>query len=259
MKTMINYLNSFTIPVNSVKKVDVDNTNSSNDEIILEPKIKNSSETTKPKKTGEFRKVLNVVFSRNTFQLLIAHHPNCEPYEDHVFKIGKLRLCRGCTLSYPQAYGLPILVLAWAKAWAFFESTAFKIHNIWWFTIAITILGVTTYFTKKYARIINDIYKVARGFLLGFFFIIIIIEPWPYKIAFGVLIAGLMIYLSTRRGKDMERTCNECEYSASFNDCPGWETLAKHFAPETTPTIDVDKIQPSDSIEQTEQIEVEEI
>jgi hypothetical protein len=257
MKTMINHLNLFTIAVNSLKNNDSEIKDSQREQIILEPKHESPqldqdlTDQEKPRKqrnrsSGQLLSILKTIFSWSTLQLLISHHPNCDVYEHHVFKIGKLRFCRGCTLSYPPAYFLPIIWLAWWRAQNFFKVEGFLIPNIWWFTIAFAIFGVITFFIKKYSIYINDIYKVTRGALLGFFFIIMLQEPWYYKLSIGIIVLGLMTYLSFKRGKDMEKTCNECEWGANFHECPGWKDMNLFTSPDQNIPIDVDKLQPKE-------------
>ncbi len=41
----------------------------------------------------------------------------------------------------------------------------------------------------------------------------------------------------------MERTCQECEWQANYDICPGWKDVSEHLAqlnlkPETKPKID---------------------
>ncbi|NHJ48324.1 MAG: hypothetical protein FK733_11110 [Asgard group archaeon] len=240
-----------------------------NDQIILEPKHEtpileqefadqdNTGEQ-KRKKSSNLLSTLQIVFSWGTLRMMLSHHPYCDDFDHHVFKIGKLRLCRGCTLSYPPAYFLPIFWLAWSGAREFFRAEGALIPNIWWFTIAFAVFGVITYFIRKYSIFINDIYKITRGALLGFFFIVMLQEDWYYKLIFGLLILGLMGYLSIKRGKDMEKTCNDCEWGANFQECPGFKHLYKNYQPRYTQPITVDNQQPIDTtITSTEKIDLE--
>ncbi len=195
----------------------------------------------KKQKEGTFGTIIKGLFKWSTIQLLLAHHPDCETFESHVFKIGKLRLCRGCTLSYPPAYALLLIFIFWQAAQDFFLSKALWIHNLLWFTIGFVMLIIITYFTRRFSKIINDLYKVIRGSLFGFLFIVVIGEVrtpnWYLSIIAGVIILGGLFYLSFRRGKEMEKTCNECEWEAQFHVCPGWKNLSDTFdlAPQPHP------------------------
>lgn len=44
---------------------------------------------------------------RSTF---VSHHPDCSHYDDHVLKIGALRLCQGCFFMYGS---LALCIIAW--------------------------------------------------------------------------------------------------------------------------------------------------
>ena len=185
--------------------------------------------------------VFKGLFKWSTVQLFLAHHPDCEEFESHVFKIGKLRLCRGCALSYPPAYALPLIFIFWQVAQDFFLAKALWFHNFFWFTIGFFLLTEITLFTRKFSKIINDLYKIARGSLLGFLFIVVIGEArtqtWYISLIAGVMILGGLFYLSMKRGKEMEQTCNECEWGAQFHVCPGWKEVSETFE-LATPFID---------------------
>ncbi|NHK32674.1 MAG: hypothetical protein FK730_15090 [Asgard group archaeon] len=206
-----------------------------------------NDQSTKDHKDGAFKNILKGLFKWSTIQLLLAHHPDCKEYESHVFKIGKLRLCRGCTLSYPPAYALPLIFIFWQTAQDFFLAKALWFHNLLWFTLGFILLTIITLITRRYSKIINDIYKFTRGALLGFLFIVVIGEvrtsTWYLAIISGVMILSGLFYLSVKRGKDMEKTCNECEWGAEFYSCPGWKDLSDNFQLSPTPTINNKQIE----------------
>jgi hypothetical protein len=226
---------------------------SDQNEIILQRNITDQNEeelennqTAKKQKGGSFGNIVKGLFKWSTLELLLAHHPNCEEFESHVFKIGKLRLCRGCFLSYPLAYALPLIFIFWQAAHDFFLAKALWFHNLLWFAIGFILLTIITYFTRRFSKIINDLYKITRGALLGFLLIVAIAEirtpNWYLSLISGVMILGGLFYLSMKRGKDMEKTCNECEWGADFYSCPGWKDLSENFQLSPTTTIDTKQI-----------------
>jgi hypothetical protein len=219
---------------------------SKQNEIILQRDISDqnkeelqTNQTTKEKKESSFKNIVKGLFKWSTFELLLAHHPDCEEYDSHVFKIGKVRLCRGCFLSYPFAYAIPLIFIFWQAANDFFLAKALWFHNLLWFAIGFILLTIITFFTRRFSKIINDLYKVVRGSLLGFLFIVVIGEirtpNWYLSLISGVIILGGLFYLSVKRGKDMEKTCNECEWGANFYSCPGWKDLSENFQLSPTP------------------------
>ncbi len=192
------------------------------------------------KDKGLFARVFSIIFSKTALQLFFSHHPFCEIFDNHVFKIGKLRLCRGCTLSYPVAYGLPIMYLLWGSYRDFLHFAPLWISNLWWFTIYSTILAFGTRYFGKKNLFINDLSKLTRGALAGFLFTVMISEIWYLKIIAAVGLFAGMAYLSLKRGKEMQHTCDQCEYGADYNNCPGWRDLAEIF-PMVSSSTSVEK------------------
>jgi len=186
----------------------------------------------KSKEKGTFARILSVIFSWTAIQLFFSHHPFCETFDNHVFKIGKLRFCKGCFLSYPIAYTIPIIYFIWKAARSFLLFTPLWISNLWWFTIYTAIFTFITRYLGRRSMFANDLSKFIRGALAGFLFIIIISEIWYLKIIAAVALFGGMLYLSLKRGKEMQHTCNQCEYGGDFNNCPGWRDISEIFSTE---------------------------
>ena len=179
------------------------------------------------KTLATIRQVSRAVFSKEAFHLMLSHHPFCEVFDPHVFKIGKLRLCRGCFLSYPPLYALVSIFIFWGAAREFFLFEAISIvDNLWWFVIGFGILTFGARWLGRYSIFIKDIAKFSRGAWTGLLVMVILSQHWGFKIGAILIVVAGMSYLSIHRGKDMERTCDECEWHADFNSCPGWEGMA---------------------------------
>ncbi|MBN1329354.1 MAG: hypothetical protein JXA54_07765 [Candidatus Heimdallarchaeota archaeon] len=217
--------------INSTEDIQIENSSlpklESNTE-INNHHIKNVETKTKTK--GMFVRTLSIVFSWTAIQLFLAHHPFCETFDKHVFKIGKLRLCKGCFLSYPIAYAIPIIYIFWKDARSFLLFTPLWISNLWWFTVYIAILTFVTRYIGRQSMFVNDLSKFIRGALAGFLFVLIISEIWYLKIVAAIGLFGGMAYLSLKRGKEMQRTCDQCVYGGDFTSCPGWKDLSEIFS-----------------------------
>lgn len=182
------------------------------------------------------RQIFRALFSWEAIHLMLSHHPFCEVFDPHVFKIGKLRLCRGCFLSYPPLYALVTIFIFWEAAREFFLLEAISIiDNLWWFVIGFGILTFGARWLGRYSIFIKDIAKFSRGAWSGLLVMVIISQHWGFKIGAALIVIGGMTYLSLHRGKDMERTCDECEWNADFNSCPGWEGMSEKLFQTTTP------------------------
>ena len=126
------------------------------------------------KQNTKVRQIFSAIFSRDAFLLLLSHHPFCEVYDSHVFKIGKLRLCRGCFLSYPPLYALPAIFVFWEAAREFFLNEAVSIiDNLWWFVIGFGILAGVGRWLGRYSIFIKDLAKFGRGAWAGFLLIVL--------------------------------------------------------------------------------------
>ncbi|MFW9922690.1 MAG: hypothetical protein ACFFDW_05290 [Candidatus Thorarchaeota archaeon] len=195
-------------------------------------KTENTSTYNKASFKSEMKKLggfIKLMFSWNAIQLMLSHHPACDVYDSHVFKIGKLRLCRGCFLSYPPLYALLIIYVAWPEAKDFFLTNGLWFDNLWWFVISFGILAIFGRLLGRYSIFIKDLSKFGRGAWAGFLIIVALTQFWPFKVAALVIVLGGMTFLSFHRGKAMEKTCNECSWNSNFDSCPGWGNLANEL------------------------------
>jgi len=223
--------------------------------IELQPhELEQTSEKKDNKILSTVRQILRALFSWEAIHLMLSHHPFCEVFDPHVFKIGKLRLCRGCFLSYPPLYALVSIFIFWEAAREFFLLEAISIvDNLWWFVIGFGILTFGARWLGRYSIFIKDIAKFARGAWTGFLVLVIISQHWGFKIGATIIVIAGMAYLSLHRGKDMERTCDECEWHSDFNSCPGWEGMAdKLFYATTTSTENIPPENPEQEKQDTE-------
>ena len=175
--------------------------------------------------------IIKIMFKWSTIRVILAHHPYCDPFKEHTFNIGKLRLCRGCWLSYPPMYATILIYLFWPQARVFMLAEAVWImDNLWWFVIGFGILALVGRLLGHYSRFIKDLSKFGRGAWAGFLVVVIITQHWGFKIGAGLIIIGGMTYLSLNRGKDMDRICDECEWRANYDACPGMKEINHDFA-----------------------------
>ena len=188
--------------------------------------------------------IIKIMFKWSTIRVMFAHHPYCDPFEEHTFKIGKLRLCRGCWLSYPPMYATILIYLFWPQARDFMLGEAVWImDNLWWFVIGFGILALVGRLIGRYSRFIKDLSKFGRGSWAGFLVVVIITQHWGFKVGAALILIGGMTYLSLHRGKDMDRTCDECEWHANYDTCPGMQEINNDFASVTSSEVTPPTIQ----------------
>ncbi len=224
---------------------------------VIELQPQELEQPPKKKENAIFSAVRNIskaVFSKEAIHLMLSHHPFCEVFDPHVFKIGKLRLCRGCFLSYPPLYALVTIFIFWEAARNFFLFEAVSImDNLWWFVIGFGILTFSGRWLGRYSIFIKDIAKFSRGAWTGFLVIVIISQHWGFKVGAALIIIAGMAYLSIHRGKDMEKTCDECEWHSDFNSCPGWEGMADRLFQAIPPATN--SVPPENPEEEKQEIE----
>ena len=63
--------------------------------------VENQDDSPSEKKLNFWQKLKN--FYKEYKPYLISHHPNCDKYEEHVFKIRGKKFCIGCFIGYPTA------------------------------------------------------------------------------------------------------------------------------------------------------------
>lgn len=208
---------------------------------------KNASFRTKMKREFRYLRLFLKEFLKwDTLQFIFSHHPICEPFEDHVYKIGRLRLCRGCILSYPPLYAIVLIFMFWPASRTFFVTTNYYLENLWWFIISFGIAAIVSRFLGRFHILIKDFSKFTRGAWAGFLFLVILTQHWAFKVGAALIIFGGMAYLSANRAKDMQQTCHECPWQAQYEECPGWGTMPERFdqvarsryAPVDTPRMD---------------------
>jgi len=151
---------------------------------------------------------------------LISHHPNCEKFEEHVFKIRDKKFCIGCFVGYPAAIlGIGIS----------FPLIYFNLINVWiilgigiLFSFA-TLLSLTQ-FPKKRAR------KILQKLLIGMGSGFIIASLWNFMsfawyfkilVIWGAIIV-LNIPISIMHYKTHDKICKNCEWKNNWNECPGF-------------------------------------
>ncbi len=145
----------------------------------------------------------------------LAHHPICSHFDDHVYMIKGLRICRGCVNMYSGV--LIGIILA--------PIAVFVLQINFWVAFATTnVLYIFTPISIIFnpPRIIKDISRLLLGVALISSLLSIVlsvvrlVEGLNYG-AISVIIITFSIYLSSRfyfsrlRDKRNENVCRNCE------------------------------------------------
>lgn len=146
-----------------------------------------------------------------------AHHPLCPRFSGHVFKIGRLYLCQGCTFVYS---GIILGGLI-------FSLVPFSIQFWLWLTIAACLILPT--FIVHFLSLPRFFTRLARS-LLGLYFGwmiggVVQYSSWLYRglfigIGFASYLTFRIIYRRSKRKQDGCSGCSELNQSVV---CSGYE------------------------------------
>ncbi|MDD1772609.1 MAG: hypothetical protein LUQ09_06775 [Methanomassiliicoccales archaeon] len=139
--------------------------------------------------------------------ILLAHHPLCGKFDDHMLNIKARKVCRGCVTVYPTAILVLILFLLVRPG---FEPS---------FIMALVLFGI------QLIRFVSSGHKTAITFnmVLGSCLAITVFSvitcPSDLRIflyPFIIVVAVIFIYLKSRR---MFSRCHNCSNYGSFPEC----------------------------------------
>jgi hypothetical protein len=173
-------------------------------------------------KKGKFSQLK--LFLADVKPILLSHHPNCEMFSNHVYHLGKYKLCIGCFTFYP------VLILTFTIITMFLELNInnlvllFYLSFLFFLPLILNIIGLTKY---KFLKIFS---KVAIGIGTGFQVTFIIYFPYfniIMKILFLLdinMVIGVIAYI---RGNHIKKDCLECEFEGDWSTCPGMKPITE--------------------------------
>jgi hypothetical protein len=153
--------------------------------------------------------------------ILLSHHPNCDNFSNHVYHIGKYRLCIGCFTFYPAIF-LTILFTLIIVDLNFQNSIfLFFISYVFFLPLILNILGYTKF---KFLKIFS---KVSIGIGIGLYLVGVFSLPLHpllkiisiFEINFFI---GLIAYV---RSKHIKKDCKQCEFKGDWDMCPGMKPI----------------------------------
>ena len=152
--------------------------------------------------------------------LFLSHHPDCNFFSDHVYHVGKHKLCIGCFTFYPTIAITIILAI-------FFELSLVNLMLMFIFAFIFfipIILNIFNLTKNKYLKILT---KVSIGIGTGLLIISTILLPLHILIKISLLIeinfiTGVIAYIRT---KHVKQICSKCEYKANWDECPAMKPI----------------------------------
>lgn len=155
--------------------------------------------------------------------LFLSHHPNCDNFSDHVYHIGKYKLCIGCFTFYPTI----ILTIIFSSI--FIDLTLVNliymniISYLFFLSLILNLVGLTKY---KFLKIFS---KISIGIGVGLYLISIFLLPFHiilkilslFEVNFFV---GVIAYI---RSNQIRKKCKKCKYKADWETCPGMKDITQ--------------------------------
>lgn len=157
--------------------------------------------------------------------ILLSHHPNCENFDNHVYHIGKYKLCIGCFTFYPMIIITIIASILLIDLTLNNLIFLFFISFLFFSPIILNILGLTEY---KFLKVFS---KVSTGIGVGLYLVSIIFLPLtPLSLVFKILailpIGGFVFIISYIRMIHILEECEQCEYKGDWDSCPAMKPIS---------------------------------
>lgn len=165
------------------------------------------------------KRKINLLNREDYKSFLLRHHPNCEKFKGHTFKIGKTEFCIGCFIGYPTAF-IGILIIYLLRQVIMFGTEFLLITGL----ILVSSFILSPLHLTKMRNI-----KIIQKFFIGLGFAFLFWGIWTlpnsfiinlilFFIIFGIIYAIIMSY----HAYSFYRTCKKCEYSLNWEICPGF-------------------------------------
>lgn len=152
---------------------------------------------------------------------MFAHHPDCDEYSAHTWRLGPFTFCKTCSVGFLLLNSLLVSFLLIPKGFNFFADFYSNIFLLLILSplVIFYLVGATKGRLKDVLQITFIIFAVILG--LSFIYV----ENPFGKIVFLAWISFGLILLFLFRKKKMFKICRECEYEANFGECPGLESF----------------------------------
>ena len=152
----------------------------------------------------------------------ISHHPLCDNFNDHVYKIWGRKVCRGCTMQYSGMILAFILIVLGGlpniNFWLNWTDLEFGI--LLYILIAPTL--ITAFFIDN--RFLKDGARFLLGMAFSFSFVLFIFtSDWLVK---GFILLNFIpgyFYLQKRREMKNEDVCKGCDEFQNSPFCSGYQ------------------------------------
>ena len=139
--------------------------------------------------------------------ILLAHHPLCGRFDDHLLTIRGRKVCRGCVTVYP-AFLLMLALLFMGRPT--FEAAFFA--SLFQFSFQLLRFVIS-------GRGISILFNMVLGSSLAFATYSAIVCPPDQRIYVYPFIITVIVVFEYLKGKRMLKKCEECPAHASYPKC----------------------------------------
>jgi len=160
-------------------------------------------------------------FLRNITPLLLSHHPNCSKFENHVFHIGKIKICAGCSVVYPTIlFSMIVIYITHLCTLMLFWCLLFV-------GMLLTMPKIANLSKNNNRKVFKTVINLAFG--MGVSFCVFGIFALPFSLTVNLVIFILFLFLvgfvSYSHFKKIINTCDSCTYHRRWSVCPGFREL----------------------------------
>ena len=154
--------------------------------------------------------------------IITSHHPLCEQFKNHTFRIFGRDFCIGCFIGYPAGF-LTLLLIFSFRLPSLITPYAFFIISLVFALIYILLASIFT--DSKKVKILSKFFiGGGSGFLVSSIFTLDI--PFWLRIIFGfVVIQTIVLILGMKRMRSIKKICNLCEWKRDWKRCPGMKVV----------------------------------
>lgn len=158
-------------------------------------------------------------FDNNPF--LLAHHPSCDIFSNHILNIRGRRLCLGCFIIYPSAVIALVLL--------FLLSDYHTYDYLIAFYMALAMFGINSIrkiiYRDNLPKRVQVVFRVVLGISLASIMYSIWLAPRPEQYMVIGLFLAVAIGYNLFNSKKMLKTCKECCHYPQFPKCEGLNNI----------------------------------
>jgi hypothetical protein len=172
------------------------------------------------------KETLSQRIQRNYSQIkpfLLSHHPHCEKFKNHTFRLFSKDFCIGCYIGYSSAI-LGIIISNILFKQHILPSSFFLLVGI--LMSLFQFLSLTKITKIKKIKMIQKFFiGFGSGFILIYFWYL---SDWIWYLTllFELLIIFILnIPIGILHFKTHEKICIECEWKNNWNQCPGFSQI----------------------------------